>query len=433
LMLERAEEALDDCQAALAIEPNLIKAHIRASKAMVLSGQISAARRQLELASSLPTADASVSTELAQLTALEAKLKSAKDALSQESGAATREALRVLTDISQRCPCSPAIACLQMEALMKARPQQGAAQVVAESSRWLRRSSDNPDLLCVRGKALYGTGQLESALKHFAEALRLDPDHAGSKAMRSRLKELERVKKAGNEAFSSGRFDEAIERYSECIALDPDNLDLNLTLYTNRATAKFKKSDYSAAMEDCNTALGIQPRHLKALLRRAACKLELEDYKGAISDYEEAHEIEPNDASIKQSIRHAKIEFKKSQRKDLYKVLGVTKHASDHEIKKAYKKMALQCHPDRMTNATDDEKAVAEKRFKEVGEAFEVLSDPQKKQKWDAGESLDEVNGNGGGGGRSAGIDPADIFRMYGGMGGGMGGGGFRGGGGFGV
>ena len=67
-----------------------------------------------------------------------------------------------------------------------------------------------------------------------------------------------------------------------------------------------------------------------------------------------------------------KVELKKSQRKDLYKVLGVTKSASDHEIKKAYKKMALQCHPDRMTNATDDEKSKAEKRFKEVGEAFEV-------------------------------------------------------------
>uniref|UniRef100_A0A7S2G167 J domain-containing protein n=1 Tax=Haptolina brevifila TaxID=156173 RepID=A0A7S2G167_9EUKA len=357
-------------------------------------------------------------------------MRSAKDALGQESGAAAREALRLFTEIGQRCPCSESVACLQMEALMKARPGQGAAQVVAESARWLRKSSDNPDLLCVRGKGLYGTGQLDQALKHFAEALRLDPDHAGSKAMRARLKELDRVKKAGNDAFSSGRYDEAIERYSECIALDPDNHDLNLTLYTNRATAKFKKSDYSAAMEDCNTALGIQPRHLKALLRRAACKLELEDYKGAISDYEEAHEIDPNEQSIKQSIRHAKIELKKSQRKDLYKVLGVTKHATDHEIKKAYKKMALQCHPDRMTNASDEEKAVAEKRFKEVGEAFEVLSDTQKKQKWDAGESLDEINGNGGGGGgRQGGIDPADIFRMYGGMGGG----GFRSGGGFGF
>merc|ERR1719502_1132852 len=128
--------------------------------------------------------------------------------------------------------------------------------------------------------------------------------------MRSRLKELERIKKAGNDAFSSGRYDEAIERYTEAIAVDPDNVDLNLTLYTNRATAKFKSGNFTGAMEDTNTALEIQPRHLKALLRRAACKLELEDSPGAISDYEEAREIEPKDQSIKQSLHQAKVELK---------------------------------------------------------------------------------------------------------------------------
>lgn len=58
-----------------------------------------------------------------------------------------------------------------------------APGVLSESARWLRSNQDNPDLLYVRGKALYGTGQLEQALKHFGEALRLDP---GETATRSR-------------------------------------------------------------------------------------------------------------------------------------------------------------------------------------------------------------------------------------------------------
>ena len=60
----------------------------------------------------------------------------------------------------------------------------------------------------------------------------------------------------------------------------------------------------------------------------------------------------------------------------------------------------------------------------QVGEAFEVLSDPSKKRRWDEGESLDEINGNGGGGGGRGGmggIDPSDIFRMYTQQGGGRG------------
>ena len=148
---------------------------------------------------------------------------------------------------------------------------------------------------------------------------------------------------------------------------------------------------------------------------------------------------------------------------------------------------ALQCHPDRHSSGTEEERAAAEKKFKELGEvwnthartpspssshlpepspalsllptpshtssrlrrrsrcclllsvtvcyclllsvtvcqAFEVLSDQQKRQRWDAGESLDEINGNGGGGGGHR-VDPHDIFRMYTG-GGGFGGGGFQG------
>ncbi|MBI4058182.1 DnaJ domain-containing protein [Candidatus Gottesmanbacteria bacterium] len=63
--------------------------------------------------------------------------------------------------------------------------------------------------------------------------------------------------------------------------------------------------------------------------------------------------------------------------RDYYEVLGVSKNASSDELKKAYRKMALQWHPDR--NKTQE----AEARFKEINEAYEVLSDPQKKSAYD--------------------------------------------------
>ncbi len=63
--------------------------------------------------------------------------------------------------------------------------------------------------------------------------------------------------------------------------------------------------------------------------------------------------------------------------KDYYEILGVTKTASADEIKKAYRKLALQYHPDR--NKTKE----ADAKFKEVTRAYEVVSDPQKKQTYD--------------------------------------------------
>ena len=164
------------------------------------------------------------------------------------------------------------------------------------------------------------------------------------------------------------------------------------------------------------------------MLRRAACRLELEQYNEAIADYEEAQQLEPNDRGIAQSLRQAKLELKKSLRKDLYKVIGVGKHATESEIKKGYRKSAMQWHPDRHSAGTDEEREEAEKRFKEVGEAFDILSDPQKKQKYDAGMDVEDINGGGGGGGGGhQHVDPMDIFAQMGGFPGG--GGGFGGGG----
>lgn len=72
-----------------------------------------------------------------------------------------------------------------------------------------------------------------------------------------------------------------------------------------------------------------------------------------------------------------------AEKRDYYEVLGVSKTASNDEIKKAYRKLAVQLHPDKQHGKSEEEKKKAEEQFKEVAEANEVLSDPQKRAEYD--------------------------------------------------
>jgi molecular chaperone DnaJ len=115
---------------------------------------------------------------------------------------------------------------------------------------------------------------------------------------------------------------------------------------------------------------------------------------------------------------------------DFYEVLSISRSASATEIKKGYRKKAIEFHPDK--NPGD---AAAEENFKKAAEAYETLSDPQKKARYDqVGHQAYTSGGAGGFGGGAGGFDMDDIFSQFGDIfgGGGGGGGGFSGFGGFG-
>jgi len=134
-------------------------------------------------------------------------------------------------------------------------------------------------------------------------------------------------------------------------------------------------------------------------------------YEEAERDYNMALLKDPQDKELKKSLADAKKLRKVACRKDYYKILGIDKNFSERELTKAYKKRCLECHPDRRPEGEREE---AEKLFKEVQEAYDILKDPRKRQVYDSGGDLEEINGGGGFHGGPDGFDISEIFNMGG-------------------
>lgn len=304
----------------------------------------------------------------------------------------------------------------------------GEAQSVAMSL--LRNNNQDPEALVLRGRALYAQGENDKAIQHFRQALNCDPDFKAAVKFLRMVQKLERMKEDGNAAFKATRFQEAVGAYNKALEVDPTNKNTNSKILQNRALCQSRLKNYAAAIADCDKALELDPSYTKARKTRAKALGESGNWEEAAREFKAIHEANPAEPGIVGEIRNAELELKRSKMKDYYKILGIEKDATEQEIKKAYRKLAIVHHPDK--NPDDD---TAADRFKEIQEANETLSDPQKRARYDSGEDLidpSEMFGGGGGGmgGHGVQIDPEMLFNMFGGAGG-MGGGRPGGGGGF--
>ena len=246
----------------------------------------------------------------------------------------------------------------------------GDAQNIAMSL--LRSNQQDPEALVLRGRALYSQGENDKAIKHFREALNCDPDYRYAVKYLRLVQKVDRMKAEGNADYKAGKWLPAIDKYTEALEVDPSNKGLNSKLLYNRALCRNQLKDYKGAIADCERAIQLDPSYMKARKTKATALGQSGKWEDAVRELKDLQEQNPQDASLAKEVRNAELELKKSMRKDYYKILGVEKDADDNQIKKAYRKAAIVHHPDKNP---DDEDAAD--RFKDIGEAYETLSNPE--------------------------------------------------------
>ncbi|KAI6245244.1 DnaJ subfamily C member 3 [Erysiphe necator] len=149
--------------------------------------------------------------------------------------------------------------------------------------------------------------------------------------------------------------------------------------------AYYKQNNLQKGRSWCDEALEYNKFSLYGSLLRAQSQISNEQYESAIRILNDASKYHPDSDEINDKLQEAQLALKRSKTKDYYKVLGLSRDADDLQIKSAYRRLVKIHHPDK-AHRQGISKEEAERKMAAVNEAYEVLSDPELKRRFDHGD-----------------------------------------------
>lgn len=462
ISLGRVRDALRDCMMATAIDPNFIKAQARAANCYLALGEVEDASRYFSrcLQSSTDVCvdqkfAAEASEGLQNAKKVSNFMRRAAELLQRSRSDDAEFVLELIAEALQISSYSENLLEMKAEALFKLHKYEEVIQLCEQTYDSAEKNSpplegqqaNQDDSGFQRDstfriwrcrmifKSYFHLGKLEDAVLFLEKQEKLHSltKSNGSNSIESSIqlastvRELLRLKAAGNEAFQSGKYAEAVEHYTAALSCNAESQPFSAICFCNRAAAYKAWGQISDAIADCSLAIALDGNYLKAISRRASLYEMIRNYVQAANDYqrlvsliskqleEKTKQLGGPDKTMKlaNDLRQARLrlsEMEEESRKevplDMYLILGVQPSASAAEIKKAYRKAALRHHPDKAvqslgrSDSGDDQLwrqirevayKEADKLFKEIGEAYAVLSDPTKRSRYDLEEEMRNI------------------------------------------
>ncbi|KAJ4704874.1 DnaJ protein like [Melia azedarach] len=421
IKVKHYSEALNDLNAAIEADPTLSEAYFRRGSVLRQLCRYEEAEKNYRKFLEFKPGNSVAEKELSQLLQAQSALDTALTLFDSGDYAKPLEYIdKVVLVFSPACSKAKM---LKVKLLLEAKDYSSA---ISETGFILKEDESNLEALLLRGRAYYYLADHDVAQRHYQKGLRLDPEHSELKKAYFGLKNLLKKTKSAEDNVNKGKLRLAVEDFKAALALDPNHTAHNVHLHLGLCKVLVKLGRGKDALSSCSDALDIDEELIDALVQRGEAKLLTEDWEGAVNDLKSAAQKSPQDMNIREALMRAEKALKMSKRKDWYKILGVSQTASVAEIKRAYKKLALQWHPDKNV----DNREEAEAKFRDIAAAYEVLGDEEKRTRYDRGEDIEDMGMGGGGGGFNFGGGGQQFtFHFEGGFPGG--GGGFPGGFGF--
>ncbi|KXZ44221.1 hypothetical protein GPECTOR_71g582 [Gonium pectorale] len=399
LSLKSLSQALRDLNKAVELDSSFVQAsgYLNRGKLQRQMCNYDAAEqdfaRVLELKPGQKVADQELKRVQAARMRLQVLEAAAEEALAAHAagdtdiGASMRRAEQVQPSLDALYEESPD--CLKAQ-LLEAKVQFAATQyeqVIAITGRIVKADDRQLEALVLRGRAYFYTADHDMAKRHFGEALKYDPDHGEARKFFNKVKEYDRKRSRAERALEAQDWAEAETNFIEALHVDRDHRRGNDGLWFGLCRARAALGRHDTAVSDCANVLVLAPEHREAKLLLVRTLLQAGRFDEAQVKAREYLHQHQHDGEFHELAREAERQLKVSKRKDYYKILGLDKSAGDREIKRAYRELAKKYHPDKVSA---DERAAAEAQFREVAEAYEVLTDETKRRLYDAGEDLEE-------------------------------------------
>lgn len=387
--VKRYSEAINDLNAAIEADPTLSEAYRHKASIFRQLCRYEESEESYKRFLEMKPGNSAVKKELSQLHQSRDALNTAINLVNSGDFSKSLEYVdKVVLVFSPACSKAKN---LKVKLLLLVKDYSSA---ISETGFILKEDENNLEALLIRGRAYYYLADHDVAIRHFQKGLRLDPEHSELKKAYFGLKNLLKKAKSAEDNENRGKLRLAVEDYRAALALDPNHTAYNVNLHLGLCKVLVKLGRGKDAVSSCTDALNIDGELLEALVQRGEAKLLVEDFEGAVADLRSAAEKSPQDRNIHQTLMKAEKALKMSQRKDWYKILGISKTSSVSEIKKAYKRLALQWHPDKNV----DNREEAEAKFRDIAAAYEVLGDEEKRTRYDQGEDVEDMGMGGGGG-----------------------------------
>ncbi|KAG0234974.1 hypothetical protein B0O80DRAFT_409026 [Mortierella sp. GBAus27b] len=407
LTLGRNHQALSDFTTILKLKPDFNQALFQRGKLYAKSGEFGKAKEDLQQYRSSTSSHSEEVDEL--LAAIDGASVASEQAEMAAKDGKAEECIHIL---GSAILVAPMYVPFRMQRAECHLVRGEVEEAVNDFNRATHNNAMDPQLMHrLSTMSYYSLYAPEQALVQIKQCVTFDPENKLCKALFRKIKTTEKEMAKLNADYENQRWagviaksvagDNALVKAIEDATKQMEESNnavgkmpkrLLLKIYSAACKAYTENKDVTNALKWCASTLSLDDESVEGLVGRGMANLLNEDYDAAIRDLTKAQELAGgNDHNIHEKLTRAQRLLKQSQQKDYYKILGVSRSATPREIKKAFRSQAMKWHPDTYRGELPPDQV--EKKMASLNEAYEVLSDPALRERFDNGEDPNDPQG----------------------------------------